>query len=147
MKRAVQRVVRGEDGRIRSIYIDLETFQEVTNLEGYQVITGNTISNPEPVPSVEEPNTEPTGEIPEEPGYSSRGDRESNQYSNLNANVTSPSSARPSSNQGAPVCPVLCHHLTLVAEQQVSRPLLLEVFLHQAQSVSSHLRGVVVHLS
>jgi len=106
MKRAVQRVVRGEDGRIRSIYIDLETFQEVTNLEGYQVITGNTISNPEPVPSVEEPNTEPTGEIPEEPGYSSRGDRESNQYSNPNANVTSPSSARPSSNQGAPVGPV-----------------------------------------
>jgi len=106
MKRAVQRVVRGEDGRIRSIYIDLETFQEVTNLEGYQVITGNTISNPEPVPSVEEPNTEPTGEIPEEPGYSSRGDRESNQYSNPNANTTSPSSARPSSNQGAPVGPV-----------------------------------------
>ena len=39
---AVQRVVRGSDGRIRAIYIDVNTLQEVTDLTGYRVVTANT---------------------------------------------------------------------------------------------------------
>ena len=38
MKKAIQRLVRADDGTVRIVYIDAETLKELPSLEGYQVI-------------------------------------------------------------------------------------------------------------
>ena len=56
MKKAIQRLVRADDGTVRIVYIDAETLRELPSLEGYQVI--NQASNYwEPVKDVKDPNT------------------------------------------------------------------------------------------
>ena len=56
MKKAIQRLVRADDGTVRIVYIDAETLKELPSLEGYQVI--NQSSNYwEPVKDVRDPNT------------------------------------------------------------------------------------------
>ena len=65
VKRAVQRLVRGDDGRTKVILIDLDTFQEVLDPTGYQIISP---ANPvqEPVASVDEPNEDSSSDIQNE---------------------------------------------------------------------------------
>ena len=56
MKKAIQRLVRADDGTVRIVYIDAETLKELPSLEGYQVI--NQSNNYwEPVKDVRDPNT------------------------------------------------------------------------------------------
>jgi len=57
MKKAIKRLVRGDDGQLRIIYIDLETLQEVTNLSGYTVVSaGSASEEPDPVADVKNPS-------------------------------------------------------------------------------------------
>lgn len=67
LKKAVQRLVRGPDGTVQLIYIDLETLQQITDLTGYRIINSdNTI-----VEETEDP-TDPESPVidakPAEPG-------------------------------------------------------------------------------
>ena len=56
MKKAIQRLVRADDGTVRIVYIDAETLKELPSLEGYQVI--NQSNNYwEPVKDTKDPNT------------------------------------------------------------------------------------------
>lgn len=55
-KRAIKRIVRGDNGQVRVILIDAKTLQEVTNPAGYRVINANS-NFVEPVGSVENPET------------------------------------------------------------------------------------------
>lgn len=54
VKRAVPRLVRDSSGRMATIYVDLDTYQEVTDLTGYQVINVN--SKIEEVDSIDNPD-------------------------------------------------------------------------------------------
>lgn len=106
---AVQRVVRGSDGRIRAIYIDINTLQEVTDLTGYRVVTANTKSEPEPVESVDQPNEDtPVTDNPV-PQPNDQGDRTPN-YSRTGDSPFTRSAVRqgntPARQQGAPVGPI-----------------------------------------
>lgn len=63
-KRVTQRIVRGEDGRIKILYIDLDTLQYVDDpfSQGYKVVTANTpIEN---VINIDEEDPQPNPENP-----------------------------------------------------------------------------------
>lgn len=63
-KRVTQRIVRGEDGRVKILYIDLDTLQYVDDpfSQGYKVVTANTpIEN---VINVDEEDPQPNPENP-----------------------------------------------------------------------------------
>ena len=38
-KRAMQKLIRGEDGRMKSVYVDVSTGQVINNLTGYNIIS------------------------------------------------------------------------------------------------------------
>lgn len=70
-KRAIQRLIVGDDGRLKTILIDLATLEPVLDPTGYYVINSGE-PEPEPVPDVdapgvetEEPGDEPPQENPE----------------------------------------------------------------------------------
>lgn len=53
MKKAIRRLMRGPDGRMRVVFIDLETLQPITDVSGYEIV--NSASNQvENVPSVDD---------------------------------------------------------------------------------------------
>lgn len=63
-KRVTQRIVRGEDGRVKILYIDLDTLQYVDDpfSQGYKVVTANTpIEN---VINIDEEDPQPNPENP-----------------------------------------------------------------------------------
>jgi len=99
-KKAVKRVVRGDDGRRRVILVDIKTYQEVTDPSGYTIINANS-SYEEPVASIETPeipsispeNTKEKPVIPNSPEGQTAAQGVKN-------SVTAPSK---STTQGAPV--------------------------------------------
>lgn len=54
IKRAIQRLVRGDDGRTRVILIDLDTGLTITDPTGYKLVSQGSLT-PEPVASIETP--------------------------------------------------------------------------------------------
>lgn len=68
-RKAIQRVVRGQDGTLRIILIDLATLQPVEDATGYKIITANTpieevadVNEPDPQPIAQAPTEEVQGE-------------------------------------------------------------------------------------
>lgn len=56
-KRAIQRIVRGDDGSVRVLLIDLDTLLPVLDTTGYRIISAGSASlTPEPVQSVDQPD-------------------------------------------------------------------------------------------
>ncbi len=53
---AIQRLVRGDDGLTKVIYIDLQTLMQIDDLTGYQVVSSGDLGEPEPVESVDTPD-------------------------------------------------------------------------------------------
>ena len=54
VKKAIQRLVRGDDGRTRIILIDLETLQPIEDMTGYRLVSQGELV-PEPVADIETP--------------------------------------------------------------------------------------------
>lgn len=66
MKLAIQRLVRGDDGLTKIVYIDLQTLLPIADLTGYRIVNSGELV-PEPVATVEDPETpsETQGYVPE----------------------------------------------------------------------------------
>lgn len=56
MKKAIQRLIRGDDGKLKIVFIDAVTLKQLPNSQGYQVINSNADQYWEPVQSVDKPN-------------------------------------------------------------------------------------------
>lgn len=61
-KLAIQRLVRGDDGLTKVIYIDLGTLQQIGDLTGYRIVNSGDLYE-EPVASVEDPETPSEKEV------------------------------------------------------------------------------------
>jgi hypothetical protein len=72
MKLAIQRLVRGDDGVTKVIFIDLDTLLEVTDITGYRVVSQGQLT-PEPVASVDTPDVPSTIQPPIAPDMSNGG--------------------------------------------------------------------------
>jgi hypothetical protein len=74
MKYAIQRLVRGDDGLTKVIYVDLVNLQQIDDLTGYRIVNSGELE-PEPVASVDQPDV-PSTIQPPPTSQSSRGEND-----------------------------------------------------------------------
>lgn len=92
MKLAIQRLVRGDDGLTKVIYIDLGTLQQIADLTDYRIVNSGDLYE-EPVASVDDPETPSAiqGEEKRQPGSRGENDGRNNRPSIPTSNqVTTP---------------------------------------------------------
>jgi hypothetical protein len=87
MKLAIQRLVRGDDGLTKVVYIDLGTLQQIGDLTGYRIVNSGDLYE-EPVVSVDDPETPSNN--PENPAIKNTGSRGENDGRNNPSPVQAP---------------------------------------------------------